>query len=43
MVIKDLKIQEHNSDTKDYKNQELTYILREITEEFIKDFYREMT
>jgi hypothetical protein len=25
--------------SKDYKNQELIYILRSITKEFIKDFY----
>ena len=24
----------------DYKNKELTYILRSITKEFIKDFYK---
>ena len=29
-------------DTKDYKNRELIYILREITEEFVKNFYRGM-
>ena len=33
----------HNPDTKDYKNWELTYILREIAEEFIKDFYKGIT
>ena len=40
MVIKDLRNIKHNLDIEDYKNWELIYILREITEKFIKDFHR---
>ena len=40
MVIKDLRSVKHNLDIEDYKNQELIYILKEIAEEFVKDFYK---
>ena len=35
--------QEHDPDTEDYENRELTYIPREIAEEFVKDFHKGMT
>ena len=34
------KVQKYNLDTKYYKDWELTYILKVVVEEFIKEFYR---
>ena len=34
------KAQQQDLDSKDYKCKELTYILRSIAEEFIKDFHK---
>ena len=36
-------MQQQDLDSKDYKCKELIYILKSITEEFIKDFYRGLT
>ena len=33
------KAQEQDSDSKEYKNRELIYILSSLAEKFIKDFY----
>ena len=35
-------MQQQNLNSKDYKYRELIYILKSITEKFIKDFYREL-
>ena len=43
MVIKNLKAQEYNPDTIEYKSQKLTYIPKQIAEEFVKDFHRGIT
>ena len=32
--------QQQNLDNKDYKYRELTYVLKSIIKEFIKDFYK---
>ena len=37
------KAQQQDLDSKDYKYRELTYILKNIVKEFIKDFYRGLT
>ena len=37
------KAQQQDLDSKDYKYKKLIYILKSITEEFIKDFYKELT
>ena len=37
------KVQQQDLNSKDYKYRELIYILKSITEEFIKDFYKELT
>ena len=34
------KVQEEDLDNQEYKNQEVIYILQNIAEEFIKDFYK---
>ena len=34
------KTQQQDPNSKDYKCRELTYILKSITKEFIKNFYR---
>ena len=33
-------MQQQDLDSKDYKYRELTYILKSIAEEFIRDFYK---
>ena len=35
-------MQQQNPDSKDYKYRELIYILKSITKEFIKDFYKKL-
>ena len=34
--------QQQDPDNKDYKYRELTYILKSIVKEFIKDFYKRL-
>ena len=36
------KAQEHDPDTKYYKDRELIYILKAVVEEFVKEFYKGM-
>ena len=36
-------MQQQDLDSEDYKCRELMYILKSITEEFIKDFYKRLT
>ena len=36
------KAQQQDLDSKDYKYRELIYILKSITKEFIKDFYKKL-
>ena len=33
-------MQQQDPDSEDYKYRELIYVLKSITEEFIKDFYK---
>ena len=35
--------QQQDSNSEDYEYRELTYILRSIIEEFVKDFYKGLT